>query len=481
MGDCIRVRWCDVLKTRGILGSGYGVLPKYAMCDPKLPICSKAIYALICSMAGNGENAFPGRDTMLSYLKLSKDSYYKHMNILKEQGYITVEQTERPGGRFPHNTYFIEDNPVSFQKDFKSGAPYTKQVTLSYTGIKGAGYGIISRGIMCDNRISAKAKAIYAYFASYTGAGTVTFPKQDVILYHLGLNIATYRKFLTELTSLNLVKVVYPHENGHLAACRFILVDHPDETMGKTLLEESQIKAVATGIPVKERFSEAVMAQEFVQGSKNQDTVGKKRKSNLPAKGKRSHPSKNQDTVQQDTVEQDTIRQDTAEQDMVQQDTEKQDANTTGLNSTSLNSISPLEENQSSLASLVREAKLMSSDSLKKNIMKLINFPYSVPTTTQNICVYDALSYVADEIAKHAPTIRINRENLPWDKAVQILLSLQIEDYLSAIDDILREPREINNPPAYFITALYNAHLTNQHLQQRKEDFREKLYAVGNG
>jgi len=474
VGDVIKVCWGDEIKLKGILADGFGIVPKFAMCDPDLHIFSKAIYAFLCSMVGNGTSAFPGRETMRSRLGISKDSYYKYMDILKDKKYISVEQTERKKGQFPHNTYYLEDNPLPFQEAVKARAPYAQQVTIAFTGIKGAGYGVISRAVMFDDRISAKAKAIYAYIASYSGGDTVKFPLQKVILYHLGMNKETFRNYLEELTSLNLINVVYPHENGHLTPCRFILVDRPTDSLGKSLYEESLVKTVVTGLPETKDASESIEAQWVDQQSKKQDTAKKKRKSNLPT-GKGGHQSKKQDTAQQDTVLQDTGGQDTD-----QQDTEIQDTNSTYLNNTNLNNIFSLEDNQPDTNSLIQEVEKMSFDSVKRKIITLVNFPYAVPNTHLSIYIYDAIVCVADEISKHKPYIRINRENVPWEKAATFLLSLRIEDYLSAVDDILQEPREINNVSAYYITALYNARIAALHKQNREEELIDKRPAVGN-
>ena len=43
---------------------------------------------------------------------------------------------------------------------------------LRVEGINCKGYGIIPKAVMLDQRLTIQAKAIYAYFRSFAGAGT---------------------------------------------------------------------------------------------------------------------------------------------------------------------------------------------------------------------------------------------------------------------------------------------------------------------
>ena len=79
----------------GILSKGFGVMPKLVATDTNLSIEAKAIYAYICSYAGNGESAFPKLNTMLYHLQISKTRFYKHFELLKEHGYIEVQRRRK--------------------------------------------------------------------------------------------------------------------------------------------------------------------------------------------------------------------------------------------------------------------------------------------------------------------------------------------------------------------------------------------------
>lgn len=84
---------------------GFGVLPKRVMIDTNLSIQAKAIFAYLCTYAGNGDNAFPGRKLITYQLGISKDTFTKYMKELKKYGYVEVYKSERKNGKFSHNIY----------------------------------------------------------------------------------------------------------------------------------------------------------------------------------------------------------------------------------------------------------------------------------------------------------------------------------------------------------------------------------------
>ena len=62
----------DVLRIRGILSKGYGILPKYPMLDRDLHIESKGIYAYFCSLSGSGNTTFPCLSSILGHLGINR-------------------------------------------------------------------------------------------------------------------------------------------------------------------------------------------------------------------------------------------------------------------------------------------------------------------------------------------------------------------------------------------------------------------------
>ena len=92
--------------------TGFGIIPRNIMRDKALTVEAKAIYAYLASFAGNKEYSFPGRDLMCDELGMSKERLSKHMKILKDHGYLEVEQ-KKTGGKFSHNIYRLIPYPKS--------------------------------------------------------------------------------------------------------------------------------------------------------------------------------------------------------------------------------------------------------------------------------------------------------------------------------------------------------------------------------
>lgn len=108
----------DIIQVQGINSHGYGIIPKMVMQDKRLTIQAKAIYGYFCSYAGAGKTAFPGRKKIITDLGISKDSYYKHFNLLKECGYIEAFQEKDENGVFCRNVYtLVESIPCPRNKD----------------------------------------------------------------------------------------------------------------------------------------------------------------------------------------------------------------------------------------------------------------------------------------------------------------------------------------------------------------------------
>lgn len=72
---------------------------------------------------------------------------------------------------------------------------------LIVEGINSMGYGLMPKTVAKDKRLTIEAKAIYAYFVSYAGAGTSAFPSLKTILSDLNISenrFYKHRKLLIE-------------------------------------------------------------------------------------------------------------------------------------------------------------------------------------------------------------------------------------------------------------------------------------------
>lgn len=293
-------KFIDLLRVEGINFKGFGIIPKLIMFDRNLTLEAKAIYAYFASYAGNGTSSFPGRDYILKQLKMSKEAYYRHYNQLINEGYIKVEKNKTEKGFFANNIYTLVSNPPNVEK-IKDKFNITNE-KIRFTGIKSFGYGIIPKAVMIDERLSVKAKGIYAYFASYTGSGNSSFPKRDNILFHLNLSESTYYTHFNQLIQFNYITTKQRSLNGKLSVNDYFLVDNPDEL----IIEE------------KEGIEENINETPY---PKKQDTDKNIENTNfLPC------PKK-----------QDTEKQYTGKQYMEIQYTEKQDTNSNSINKNNIN------------------------------------------------------------------------------------------------------------------------------------------------
>ena len=103
----------NILEVKGIHAKGFGTIPKIVMQDRRLTIEAKAIYAYFCSYAGAGSTAFPSVNKIIYDLNMNKDTYYKHLDVLKDCGYVTVTPNRAEGNKFDNNIYTLIFNPVA--------------------------------------------------------------------------------------------------------------------------------------------------------------------------------------------------------------------------------------------------------------------------------------------------------------------------------------------------------------------------------
>ena len=225
--DAKREKIEDLLKFEGIECKGFGVLPKFVMRDQDLGIGAKGLYAYYCSLAGSEIVAFPKRETIIKQLKINKETFYNYQSELIKEGYITVNQVREKYQLFGSNVYTLVQNP----KKLRMGPePKMKDgyETAYYAGLKSYGYGIIPRIVMQDPRLDIKAKAIYAYYVVYTGAGRMSYLRRELILQHLGISKNTYGKYMQQLVILDYMAIQQrTDQRGRFASNTYILRNNP--------------------------------------------------------------------------------------------------------------------------------------------------------------------------------------------------------------------------------------------------------------
>ena len=147
----------NILRVEGIMAQGYGLNPKIVMRDKRLTPEAKCIYSYIASFAGAGSQAFPGRETILEELNMSKDRYYRHLNLLIEADYIRIDQIKDDRGYFKRNVYTIvtNPNPVVKEKAEDEKRVQKKGQAKRKTAVK-------RKAAVQDHNVAAKAKENYA-------------------------------------------------------------------------------------------------------------------------------------------------------------------------------------------------------------------------------------------------------------------------------------------------------------------------------
>ena len=78
---------------------------------------------------------------------------------------------------------------------------------LKVEGINFKGFGILPKYVMLDPDLSIEAKTIYAYFCSFAGNGSTTFPGRDKILSDLPMSKDAYYKHFRQLTDQDYISV----------------------------------------------------------------------------------------------------------------------------------------------------------------------------------------------------------------------------------------------------------------------------------
>ena len=339
----------DLLRIEGISCKGFGIIPKYVMLDTELSLEAKSIYAYLCSFSGNGTTAYPGREKILYDLQIGKAAFYTHFKQLKDQGYITITQSkDKSTNQFRNNIYTLVSNPKKFELPSDNQEKNGLYSRIYFSGLKSLGYGMIPKAVMIDQRLPIKSKGIYAYFASFTGAGNHAFPKKETILYHLVISENTYYKFYRILTKLNYISSVQRHIGGKLSIKDYYLNDKPDEanTSAKVIVAVFNQDDTNQGTGIQYRKNQDMANQDTgtqhrknqytenqdmdIQYRKNQytakqDTDIQYHRENADIQHRKNQYTENQDTGNQDTKNQDTANQYTANQDMVYQDMVYQD------------------------------------------------------------------------------------------------------------------------------------------------------------
>lgn len=244
-------------KNDDILKNGYGIIYKAVMQDDRLSLTAKAIYAYLCSYTGSKGIVFPSRARILGELKLSKNTYYEHLNQLVELDYVVIEKRKNFLNR---NQYVINDNPSSLATE---------------NGIKSLGYGIIPKSVMVNPNLTAKAKGLMAYFYALAGNGTGAFPTKKVIQKQLGISNTAYYNALHQLVENNYLTITQRKSEGKFEQNEYIITNFTSSQNQDNQSTESQNQNTKN-CDNKNNISLNNNANQSAPISQNKDTNNKK-------------------------------------------------------------------------------------------------------------------------------------------------------------------------------------------------------------
>lgn len=105
---------------------------------------------------------------------------------------------------------------------------------IQLRGILSQGYGFSPQVVMRDTRLTAEAKAIYAYMASFAGANLTSFPTIQLQLHELGMSPKRYykhRKYLENFGYITIQRTTTRLESGKVVRDKniYILEQFPVE------------------------------------------------------------------------------------------------------------------------------------------------------------------------------------------------------------------------------------------------------------
>lgn len=197
------------IRADGILGGGYGFIPKLVMLDDRLELKSKGIYAYFAAFTGAGEIAFPPRDQILRELSITKGTYYRYFNPLLDLNYITVQR--KNSGEFEVNRYILNNFPDKRKVEEGKGPrePWVKYAGAENAGVEFAGTDFAraekaetTKITVPNNNVSSNSLNKYQSYLPYLPKADFQEPLRRLILREIermdGMSRGELREELVE-------------------------------------------------------------------------------------------------------------------------------------------------------------------------------------------------------------------------------------------------------------------------------------------
>ena len=121
----VRLEKKSDFRIHGINFLGYGIAPKYVIqfsnydtADkdgkriPGLTLIAKAIYLYLSAWAGSEDKTDIDTKRILNHLGITEDTYYKHLKLLKTNGFVLTKKQKTAKSKYPVNVFHLPQIPT---------------------------------------------------------------------------------------------------------------------------------------------------------------------------------------------------------------------------------------------------------------------------------------------------------------------------------------------------------------------------------
>ena len=112
----------------------------------------------------------------------------------------------------------------------------------SMDGVMSKGYGTIPKLVMQHEGLSIEAKAIYAYLASFAGAGDTAYPSVSIMCKHLGISRDRFYRHRKSLLDNDFIRIKQHQNEGGWSNNLYTVVSMPSPQNKDTQNKDTQNK-----------------------------------------------------------------------------------------------------------------------------------------------------------------------------------------------------------------------------------------------
>ena len=109
-------------------------------------------------------------------------------------------------------------------------------------GVMSKGYGTIPKLVMQHENLSIEAKAIYAYLASFAGAGDTAYPSVSIMCKHLGISRDRFYRHRKSLLDNDFIRITQHQNEGGWSNNLYTVVSIPQPQNKDTQNKDTQNK-----------------------------------------------------------------------------------------------------------------------------------------------------------------------------------------------------------------------------------------------